>query len=131
MKRPSNLICEITQTSILNFIVSSIEYNRNKQFNEMNQILKATTIIVIFLCYSCSTNTKSKNELLLWYDNPATDWMTEALPVGNGYMGVMFFGGVEKEQIQFSEGSLWRGGPGANPDYNFGLLEDAWKYLLK
>jgi alpha-L-fucosidase 2 len=38
---------------------------------------------------------------------------------------------VEKEQIQFSEGTLWSGGPGSNPDYNFGTREGAWKYLPK
>lgn len=69
--------------------------------------------------------------LSLWYDQPAQDWMTEALPIGNGYMGAMFFGGIEKEQIQFTEGSLWAGGPGANKEYNFGNKEGAWEYLEK
>jgi alpha-L-fucosidase 2 len=71
----------------------------------------------------------SNNELKLWYSEPAADWMTEALPFGNGYMGAMFFGGVEEEQIQFTEGTLWSGGPGSNSDYNFGNREEAWKYL--
>lgn len=65
----------------------------------------------------------------MYYDKPATEWMTEALPIGNGYMGAMFFGGIEKEQIQFTEGTLWSGGPGSNPEYNFGTKEEAWKYL--
>jgi hypothetical protein len=73
-------------------------------------------------------NLSDKN-LTLWYDQPAKDWMTEALPIGNGYMGAMFFGGIEKEQIQFTEGSLWSGGPGAHEDYNFGNREGAWKHL--
>jgi len=55
--------------------------------------------------------------------------MTEALPIGNGYKGAMIFGGVEREQIQFSEGTLWEGGPGSHPDYNFGNRPDAWKAL--
>jgi alpha-L-fucosidase 2 len=46
---------------------------------------------------------------VLWYDRPATDWMTEALPVGNGRIGGMIFGGVEKEYVQFNEDSLWTG----------------------
>lgn len=78
---------------------------------------------------SCNVSTKDKNDLKLWYDKPATEWMTEALPIGNGYTGAMFFGGVEIEQIQFSEGSLWSGGPGSNSDYNFGTRKEAWKYL--
>ncbi|MGM0573869.1 MAG: glycoside hydrolase family 95 protein, partial [Bacteroidota bacterium] len=48
---------------------------------------------------------------------------------GNGYMGAMFFGGVEKERIQFTEGSLWTGGPGVGEVYNYGIRENAWKYL--
>jgi alpha-L-fucosidase 2 len=79
----------------------------------MKRIIKATAILVILFCYSCSTNKKNTDKLLLWYDKPASDWMSEALPIGNGYMGAMFFGGVEKEQIQFTEGTLWAGGPGS------------------
>jgi alpha-L-fucosidase 2 len=78
----------------------------------------------------CLNKTKAQQEdLKLWYNEPAKDWMREALPIGNGYMGVMFFGGISEEQIQFSEGSLWSGGPGANPAYNYGNKPDAWKYL--
>jgi len=65
----------------------------------------------------------------LHYDRPATDWMTEALPIGNGYMGAMFFGGVQEERIQFNEGSLWSGGPGAHPDYTFGNRPGAAAHL--
>lgn len=71
------------------------------------------------------------NALLLWYDEPATEWMTEALPIGNGYTGAMFFGGLEEERIQISEGSLWSGGPGSGHQYNFGIRENAWKHLDK
>ncbi|WP_371783243.1 glycosyl hydrolase family 95 catalytic domain-containing protein [Streptosporangium subroseum] len=59
------------------------------------------------------------DDLTLWYDKPATDWETQALPIGNGAMGAMVFGGVNSEQIQFNEKSLWTGGPGAN-NYDFG-----------
>lgn len=46
----------------------------------------------------------------LWYAAPASQW-TEALPVGNGRMGAMVFGGVEQARCQFNEDSLWTGGP--------------------
>jgi len=54
--------------------------------------------------------------LKLWYDKPAEEW-TEALPIGNGRLGAMIFGKVEKERIQLNEESLWTGGPieRANP----------------
>ena len=54
--------------------------------------------------------TASSNDLRLWYKAPAQEW-TEALPVGNGRLGGMIFGGVEKEHIQFNEDSLWTGIP--------------------
>ena len=48
-------------------------------------------------------------ETKLWYDKPATDWMTEALPIGNGDLGAMVFGKTDVEHIQFNEKSLWTG----------------------
>src|SRR5690606_13432664 len=72
---------------------------------------------------------RAQDDLRLWYNEPAIDWMKEALPLGNGYMGVMFFGGVAQEQLQFSEGSLWSGGPSASSTYNFGNKPDSWKHL--
>jgi alpha-L-fucosidase 2 len=48
--------------------------------------------------------------LRLWYDEPAEQWV-EALPVGNGRLGGMVFGGTEKAHIQFNEDTLWTGIP--------------------
>ena len=48
--------------------------------------------------------------LSLWYRAPAKKW-TEALPVGNGRLGAMVFGGPEREQLQLNEDTLWGGGP--------------------
>ncbi|HLP76256.1 MAG TPA: glycoside hydrolase family 95 protein, partial [Candidatus Paceibacterota bacterium] len=45
----------------------------------------------------------------LWYSEPATRWMTEALPIGNGTLGAMVFGGTEGEHLQFNVNSLWEG----------------------
>ncbi|RME95973.1 MAG: glycoside hydrolase family 95 protein [Verrucomicrobia bacterium] len=47
---------------------------------------------------------------LLWYRQPAAKWV-EALPVGNGRLGAMVFGGVARERIQFNEDTLWAGEP--------------------
>jgi len=73
-------------------------------------------VCVYFLV--CFSSLKAQDDMLLWYDKPAQDWMTEALPLGNGYMGVMFFGGIAQEQLQFTEGSLWSGGPNSSDQYN-------------
>lgn len=47
---------------------------------------------------------------MLWYRQPATEWV-EALPVGNGRVGAMIFGGIAVERIQFNEHTLWIGEP--------------------
>ncbi|HKE60291.1 MAG TPA: glycoside hydrolase family 95 protein [Pyrinomonadaceae bacterium] len=48
--------------------------------------------------------------LLLWYDKPAAQW-TEALPIGNGRLAAMVFGGTESERLQLNEDTLYAGGP--------------------
>jgi alpha-L-fucosidase 2 len=59
----------------------------------------------------------ANRDLVLWYRQPAAQWV-EALPVGNGRIGAMVFGGVEHERLQLNENSLWAGGPydPANPE---------------
>lgn len=49
--------------------------------------------------------------LTLWYRQPATKWETEALPVGNGRLAAMVFGGVDHERVQFNEETVWDGVP--------------------
>ncbi|MFE5324046.1 glycoside hydrolase N-terminal domain-containing protein [Paenibacillus sp. NPDC056579] len=53
----------------------------------------------------------------IWFNRPADDW-NEALPVGNGRLGGMVFGQVDKERIQLNEDTVWYGGPSDrnNPD---------------
>jgi alpha-L-fucosidase 2 len=46
--------------------------------------------------------------LVLWYRQPASQWV-EALPVGNGRLGAMVFGGVEAERLQLNEDTVWAG----------------------
>jgi alpha-L-fucosidase 2 len=48
------------------------------------------------------------NGLRLWYRRPAAQW-TEALPVGNGRLAAMVFGGVESERVQLNEETVWAG----------------------
>src|SRR4051812_21112913 len=46
---------------------------------------------------------------VLWYDQPARTWMTEALPLGNGSLGGMAFGLTTTERVQFNHNTLWTG----------------------
>jgi alpha-L-fucosidase 2 len=50
-----------------------------------------------------------ESPLALWYTQPAREWV-EALPVGNGRLGAMVFGGVSREEIQLNEDTVWSGG---------------------
>ena len=56
----------------------------------------------------------------LRYTQPAQKWSAEALPIGNGRMGAMFFGGINKEKIQFNEQSLWSGDNNWDGKYDTG-----------
>ncbi|MBE2215614.1 MAG: glycoside hydrolase family 95 protein [Opitutaceae bacterium] len=77
--------------------------------------------IVVFLCLAWPAS--AAGELTLWYRQPAVDakgaedW-NQALPIGNGRLGAMVFGGVKTEHLQLNEDSVWYGGPRDrnNPD---------------
>lgn len=53
------------------------------------------------------------DKLILWYDRPATQWV-EALPIGNGRIGAMVYGGTAHEEIQLNEETIWGGSPHNN-----------------
>ncbi|MDF7814132.1 glycoside hydrolase N-terminal domain-containing protein [Hymenobacter sp. YC55] len=68
------------------------------------------TVLLAFLCWLTATICAGQQPLRLWYAQPAAKW-TDALPIGNGRLGGMVFGGVEQERIQFNETTLWTGRP--------------------
>ncbi len=77
---------------------------------KLNQFVLILSVLALFSC-NCSKIDKELNpSLMLWYDKPAANW-TEALPVGNGRLGAMVYGAIEKEVIQFNEETLWTGQP--------------------
>lgn len=61
-------------------------------------------------------NQQAVSPLKIWFTRPAENW-NEALPVGNGRLGAMIFGGIENERLQLNEESVWTGSPrwDANP----------------
>src|SRR3982751_3003264 len=81
----------------------------------MYKILIAVGLMWPGICWA-------QQDTLLWYRQPAEKW-TEALPVGNGDLGAMIFGGSREDHLQFNESTLWTGGPRS---YQRG---DAWRYL--
>ncbi|TCD12176.1 glycoside hydrolase family 95 protein [Pedobacter frigidisoli] len=78
---------------------------------------------IIIICIACSFCVLAQeSNQTLWYKKPAEKW-TDALPIGNGRLGAMVFGGVENDRIQFNEETLWTGKP---RNYN---KNGAYKYL--
>ncbi|MCI8525154.1 MAG: hypothetical protein HFF17_04380, partial [Oscillospiraceae bacterium] len=69
---------------------------------------------------AADTGKDNDNLLRIWYDEPATNWETEALAIGNGYMGGMVFGGVARDKIHLNEKTVWAGGPTGSKGYNYG-----------
>ncbi len=61
-----------------------------------------------------------REQRLLWYSKPASVWAEEALPIGNGRLGAMLFGGATTERIQFNESSLWSGDNNWDGEYETG-----------
>lgn len=85
--------------------------------------MKRAFLFLVSLLLLPTASVAQQPTLKLIYDSPATDWMTEALPVGNGQLGVMFFGGIGREVVQFNEKTLWQGSPTERGAYqNFGQL---------
>jgi alpha-L-fucosidase 2 len=95
-----------------------------KNLNFLYLILFSLTLITC----TKTMNVKELNpSLVLWYDKPANGW-TEALPVGNGRLAAMIYGGSKTDTIQFNEETLWSGQPHdyANPGAHeyFGKLRE-------
>ncbi len=83
---------------------------------------KNKTKYLLSIILILSTQFLTAQDLKLWYKQPAVKW-TEALPLGNGRIGAMVFGGIAQDRIQFNEETLWTGEP---RNYN---RPGAYKYL--
>jgi alpha-L-fucosidase 2 len=87
-----------------------------------SKILHSTLLLFVLSCGL--TAPAATGDLTLHYQRPATEWV-EALPVGNGRLGAMVFGGIHQERLQLNEDTLWAGGPydPANPEALVALPE--------
>ncbi|HPB12426.1 MAG TPA: glycoside hydrolase N-terminal domain-containing protein [Bacteroidales bacterium] len=79
-------------------------------------------LFVFSLLSACKPGAEENDKLKLWYEQPASSWV-EALPIGNGRLGAMIYGGESTDHIQFNEETLWTGRP---HDYSH---EGASEYL--
>jgi len=89
----------------------------------MKKLALELNLILLIVVYSINCDGQSlAKSLKLWYSKPASIW-EEALPIGNGRLGAMVYGGIADEHIQFNEETLWTGAP---HDYSH---EGASQYL--
>lgn len=76
--------------------------------------MKTLTVVALAMLSAAAAAVAQQSPLTppltLWYPQPAAIW-TDALPVGNGHMGAMAFGGATRERIQFNEHTVWTGEP--------------------
>jgi len=83
---------------------------------------KLILLLTIFLEITANASSPD-SKFCLWYREPAVQWMTQALPLGNGQFGGMIFGGIRKEEVQFNDKTLWAGDTSHYGSYqNFGSL---------
>ena len=76
-----------------------------------------------------SISVQAQQHLKLTYGKPAENW-NEALPIGNGKLGAMVFGGVSQEHLQLNEETIWAGEPGNNvPKNTFDSIQKIRKLL--
>jgi len=65
-------------------------------------------VIYFAVFFALGLHAETRQPLVLWYTKPAATW-NEALPIGNGRLGAMVFGGVSAEYLQLNEDSVWAG----------------------
>jgi len=70
----------------------------------------SAVFLAAILASSSLENSERVAPKVLWYRQPASAWI-EALPVGNGRLGAMVFGGTHEELLQLNEDTVWTGGP--------------------
>lgn len=111
----------------LNYENYRIKLKSDIQLNFNYYSMKKFLLLLLFSFLLSEGSIYAKTEKIpqgnsiLWYKQPATNWMTSALPLGNGRIGAMFFGGVEQEHIQFNDKTLWTGNRTNRGSYqNFG-----------
>ncbi|MDR1884329.1 MAG: glycoside hydrolase family 95 protein [Prevotella sp.] len=73
----------------------------------------------------------AQENLKLWYDKPALDW-NQALPLGNGRLGAMVFGGPAVEHLQLNEETIWAGSPNSNAHkLEYGVLDKVRQLIFE
>ena len=80
-------------------------------------ILTTFSFCLLSISGSLLSGQDKPSNMKIWFNQPALNW-NDALPVGNGRLGAMIFGGIEMEHLELNEATVWTGGPrwDANPE---------------
>jgi alpha-L-fucosidase 2 len=89
---------------------------RNTSNSDLMILPTRCPVVVFTLLVSLATT--FANDLELWYQQPAQHPLTEGLPIGNGQLGGIILGGLEKDRIVMDEDSLWTGDEDPSGDYD-------------
>ncbi len=81
--------------------------NHTRTTDRVISVLSVTALLALWSLPGSANETSAEH--VLWYKQSAQNWSQEALPLGNGRLGCMIYGGTDKEQIQFNEDTLWTG----------------------
>ncbi len=93
--------------------------NRSNQRRPTGFNIRSLFAMAILGCSAalCDAAGQRQRDMVLWYRQPAEQWL-QAMPLGNGMIGVMVFGGVPQERIALNESSFWSGRPHDYDDTN-------------
>ncbi|MDE6756475.1 MAG: glycoside hydrolase family 95 protein, partial [Muribaculaceae bacterium] len=71
--------------------------------------MKLKTVIITACTFASALTAGAKqSEAIMWYQSPAKEWI-EAVPLGNGRIGAMVYGGIDRERVALNEITLWAG----------------------
>ena len=86
-----------------------------KQSYEHKRLTMKLIFSIVFLFATTTVGiTQNVSRLKLWYNTPSGTTWENALPIGNGRLGAMVYGNVERETIQLNEHTVWSGSPNRN-----------------
>lgn len=89
-------------------------------------------LLIIIFSFIFTVGFSQSPGLKLWYKSPSGNTWENALPVGNGRLGAMVFGNVEKETLQLNEHTVWSGSPNRNDNPQaLASLPEIRKLILK
>ncbi len=107
---PKRVVSAIGGATVLCLNISAIGAKQDNPIFKIRNPDSRQKAIAASACRLAGKAAAPDGELTLWYRQPAEQWV-EALPIGNGRLGAMVYGGVNREWLQLNEDTIWSGSP--------------------